>query len=116
MWKTLVAKEMRAHLLSFRLLWRIVILFVLVTATAVVLTGEYVRKLDDIPGARRSSTAYLRPATPTSTHRNVLQPTQAAILSDAHPRLSADVNMALRRRSPPGHVPLIDLTFIVTIP
>jgi len=63
---TLIAKEMRAHLLSFRFLASFVILFVLIAVTAVVLTGDYVRSSTNIPRARRRSTA-TSGTTPTST-------------------------------------------------
>ena len=117
MWKTLVAKEMRAHLLSFRFLASFVILFVLVTATAVVLTGDYVRKLDEYSGRQAELDRYLRSYAHFNRIGNVLQPTQPPIPFQALIRgLTADVNMEAFDDDPlPVMFPLIDLTFIVTI-
>ncbi|MBP1661621.1 MAG: hypothetical protein H6P95_2813 [Candidatus Aminicenantes bacterium] len=115
MWKTLVAKEMRAHLLSFRFLASFVILFVLVTATAVVLTGDYVRKLDEYSGRQAELDRYLRSYAHFNRIGNVLQPTQPPIPFQTLIRgLSADVNMEAFDDDPlPVMFPLIDLTFIV---
>jgi len=117
MWKTLVAKEMRAHLLSFRFLASFVILFVLVTATAVVLTGDYVRKLDEYSGRQAELDRYLRSYAHFNRIGNVLQPTQPPIPFQTLIRgLTADVNMEAFDDDPlPVMFPLIDLTFIVTI-
>jgi ABC-type transport system involved in multi-copper enzyme maturation permease subunit len=117
MWKTLVAKEMRAHLLSFRFLASFVILFVLVTATAFVLTGDYVRKLDEYSGRQAELDRYLRSYAHFNRIGNVLQPTQPPIPFQTLIRgLTADVNMEAFDDDPlPVMFPLIDLTFIVTI-
>jgi ABC-type transport system involved in multi-copper enzyme maturation permease subunit len=117
MWKTLVAKEMRAHLLSFRFLASFVILFVLVTATAVVLTGDYVRKLDEYSGRQVELDRYLRSYAHFNRIGAILQPTQPPIPFQALVRgLTADVNMEAFDDDPlPVMFPLIDLTFIITI-
>jgi ABC-type transport system involved in multi-copper enzyme maturation permease subunit len=117
MGSALIAKEMRAHLLSFRFLASFVILFVLVVATAVVLTGDYVRKLDEHSGRQAEIDRYLRSYAHFNRIGNVLQPTQPPIPFQALVRgLTADVNMEAFDDDPlPVMFPLIDLTFIVTI-
>jgi len=117
MGRTLIAKEMRAHLLSFRFLASLVILFVLVVLTAVVLTGDYVRKLDEYSGRQAEIDRYLRSYAHFNRIQNVLQPAQPPIPFLALVRgLTADVNMEAFDDDPlPVMFPLIDLTFIVTI-
>lgn len=117
MGKTLVAKEIRAHLLSFRFLASFVILFVLVVVTAIVLTGDYVRKLDEYSGRQAEIDRYLRSYAHFNRIGGVLQPSQPPVPFQALVRgLTADVNMEDFDDDPlPVMFPLIDLTFIVTI-
>lgn len=117
MWKTLVGKELRAHLLSFRFLASFVILFVLVVATAVVLTGDYLRKVDEYSGRQAEIDRYLRSYAHFNRIGGVLQPTQPPVPFQALVRgLTADVNMEAFDDDPlPIMFPLIDLVFIVTI-
>jgi ABC-type transport system involved in multi-copper enzyme maturation permease subunit len=114
---TLIAKEMRAHLLSFRFLASFVILFVLVTVTAVVLTGDYVRKLDEYSARQAEIDRYLRDYAHFNRIGGVLEPAQPPIPFLALVRgLTADVNMEAFDNDPlPVMFPLVDLTFIVTI-
>jgi len=117
MGKTLLVKEMRAHLLAFRFLASCAILFVLVVVTAVVLTGDYVRKLDEYSGRQAEIDRYLRSYAHFNRIGAILQPTQPPIPFQALVRgLTADVNMEAFDDDPlPVMFPLIDLTFIVTI-
>jgi ABC-type transport system involved in multi-copper enzyme maturation permease subunit len=117
MWKTLIAKEMRAHLLSFRFLASFVILFVIVVVTAAVLTGDYVRRLDEYSGRQAAIDRYLRSYAHFNRINGILQPSQPPIPFQALVRgLTADVNMEAFDDDPlPVMFPLIDLTFIVTI-
>jgi len=117
MLKTLILKEMRAHLLSFRFLASFVILFVLVVVTATVLTGDYVRKLDEYSARQAAIDRYLRTYAHFNRIQNVLQPTQPPIPFQTLVRgLTADVNVEEFDDDPlPVMFPLIDLTFIVTI-
>lgn len=117
MWKTLVGKEMRAHLLSFRFLASFVILFVLVVVTAVVLTGDYVRKIDEYSGRQAEIDRYLRSYAHFNRIGGIVQPTQPPVPFQALVRgLTADVNMEGFDDDPlPVMFPLIDLTFIVSI-
>jgi len=115
--RTLIAKEMRAHLLSFRFLASFAILFVLVVVTAAVLTGDYIRKLDEYSGRQAEIDRYLRSYAHFNRIGAILQPTQPPIPFQALVRgLTADVNMEAFDNDPlPVMFPLIDLTFIVTI-
>ncbi|HPW17948.1 MAG TPA: ABC transporter permease subunit [Candidatus Aminicenantes bacterium] len=117
MWKTLIAKELRAHLLSFRFLAGFVTLFVLVVVTAFVLTGDYVRRLDECSARRTELDRYLRTYAHFNRIGNVLRPAQPPVPFQALVRgLTADVNMEAFDNDPlPVMFPLIDLTFIVTI-
>ncbi len=117
MGKTLILKEMRAHLESFRFLASFVILFVLVVATAVVLTGDYVRKLDEFSGRQTELDRYLRNYAHFNRIGAIVQPTQPPVPFQALVRgLTADVNIEAFDDDPlPVMSPLIDLTFIVTI-
>jgi ABC-type dipeptide/oligopeptide/nickel transport system permease subunit len=47
MLRTIIAKEIRANLLSFRFLVSFALLFVIVTVTSLVLTGDYLRRQDE---------------------------------------------------------------------
>lgn len=117
MMKTLVAKEIRANLLSFRFLASFVILFVIVTIMALVLAGDFTRSLDDYSLRQAELEKYLRTYAHFNRIGGVLQATQPPIPFQALVRgLSADVNMEHFDNDPlPVMFPLIDLTFIVTI-
>jgi len=117
MMKTLIAKEVRANLLSFRFLASFVILFVVVAITAAVLAGDYTRSLDDYSQRQAEIEKYLRTYAHFNRIQGVLQATQPPIPFQALVRgLTADVNMEEFDDDPlPVMFPLIDLTFIVTI-
>lgn len=117
MLKTLIAKEIRANILSFRFLASFVLLFVVVTVTAVVLAGDYARKLDEYSQRQAEIERYLRTYAHFNRIQNVLQQTQPPIPFQALVRgLTADVNMEGFDDDPlPVMFPLIDLVFIVTI-
>jgi ABC-type transport system involved in multi-copper enzyme maturation permease subunit len=117
MWGTLVAKEMRAHLVSFRFLATFVILFVVVVGTVSVLTGDYIHKLDEFSARQAETERYLRTYAHFNRIGNILQQTQPPIPFQSLVRgLTADVNMEAFDDDPlPVMFPLIDLTFIVTI-
>jgi len=117
MMKTLIAKEIRANLLSFRFLASFVILFVLVVVTAAVLAGDYVQKLDEYSERQAEVEKYLRTYAHFNRIQNVLRPAQPPIPFQTLVRgLTADVNMENFDNDPlPVMFPLTDLTFIVTI-
>jgi ABC-type transport system involved in multi-copper enzyme maturation permease subunit len=115
--RTLIAKEMRAHVLSFRFLISFVILFVLVVVTAAVLTGDYVRKLDEYSARQAEIDRYLGSYAHFNRIGAIVQPSQPTDPFQALVRgLTAEVNMEGFDNDPlPVMFPLIDLTFIVTI-
>ncbi len=117
MWRTLVAKELRAHLLSFRFLASFVILLVLVVATAVVLAGDYVRKVDEFSARQTELDRYLRAYAHFNRIGAIVQPVQPPVPFQALVRgITADVNIEAFDNDPlPVMFPLIDLTFIVAI-
>ncbi|MEN6561569.1 MAG: ABC transporter permease subunit [Acidobacteriota bacterium] len=117
MGKTLVLKELRSHLVSFRFLAGFVLLFVLVVVTAVVLTNDYVRKLDEYSARQAEIDRYLSQYAHFNRIGAVLRPSQPPIPFWALVRgLSADVNRDGFDDDPlPVMFPLIDLTFIVGV-
>lgn len=117
MWRTLVAKEMRAHLLSFRFLASFVILLVLVVATAAVLAGDYVRKVDEFSARQTELDRYLSAYAHFNRIGAIVQPVQPPVPFQALVRgITADVNIEAFDNDPlPVMFPLIDLTFIVAI-
>jgi len=117
MMKTLIIKEIRGNILSFRFLASFVILFVVVTVTAAVLAGDYTRSLDDYSLRQAEVDKYLRSYAHFNRIQNVLRATPPPIPFQALIRgLAADVNMENFDNDPlPVMFPLTDLVFIVTI-
>jgi ABC-2 type transport system permease protein len=117
MMKTLIAKEIRSNLLSFRFLASFVILFVVVAVTALVLAGDYLKKQDEYSQRQAEIDAYLRSYAHFNRISNIMQATQPPIPFQALVRgLTADVNIEAFDDDPlPVMFPLIDLVFIVTI-
>ncbi len=117
MMKTLITKEIRANLLSFRFLASFVILFVVVAVTALVLAGDYTRKLDEYSQRQAELERYLRTYAHFNRIGNIITPTQPPVPFEALGRgLTAEVNMEAFDDDPlPVMFPLIDLVFIVTI-
>jgi len=117
MMKTLVIKEIRTSILSFRFLASFVILFVVVSVTASVLTSNYLRRQAEYSQRQAEIDRYLG----TYAHFNrigaILQATQPPIPFQTLIRgLTAEINLEEFDDDPlPVMFPLIDLTFIVTI-
>jgi ABC-type transport system involved in multi-copper enzyme maturation permease subunit len=117
MLKTLITKEIRANILSFRFLASFVILFVVVAVTAAVLSGDYLRTQADYSQRQTEIGRYLRSYAHFNRVYGVLTPTQPPIPFQALVRgLTAEVNIESFDNDPlPVMFPLIDLIFIVTI-
>jgi ABC-type transport system involved in multi-copper enzyme maturation permease subunit len=115
--KTIITKEIHTHILSFRFLVSLVLLFVIVTVTALVLTGDYLRRQDEYSQRQAELERYLKSYAHFNRIGNILQPAQPPIPFQALVRgLTADVNIEAFDNDPlPVMFPLIDLTFIVTI-
>jgi ABC-type transport system involved in multi-copper enzyme maturation permease subunit len=117
MFKTIIAKEIRNNILSFRFIVSFVLLFVIVTVTAVVLTGDFTRRQQEYSQRQTEIENYLRNYAHFNRIGNVLQATQPPIPFQTLVRgLTADVNIQQFDDDPlPVMFPLVDLTFIVTI-
>ncbi len=117
MMKTLIAKEIRTNILSFRFLASFALIFIIVTVTSLVLTGDYLRRQDEYSQRQAELEHYLRNYAHFNRIGPILQAAQPPIPFQTLVRgLTADVNLEQFDDDPlPVIFPLIDLTFIVTI-
>ena len=117
MLKTIIAKEIRANILSFRFLVSFALLFVIVTVTSLVLTGDYLRRQDEYSQRQAELETYLKNYAHFNRIGPILRAVQPPIPSQTLVRgLTAEVNLEQFDDDPlPVIFPLIDLTFIVTI-
>ena len=117
MFRVMLDKEIRNHLLSFRFLAVLVLLVVIVPATVMILTTDAVRKQDDYSRRQAEVQTYLRSYAHFNRLYAVIAPAQPPIPLLALVRgLTADVALDVFDNDPlPVMFPLIDLTFIVTI-
>jgi len=117
MFRAMLAKEIRNHLLSFRFLAVFVLLMVIVPVTVLILSTDAVRKQDDYSRRQAEIQSYLRQYAHFNRLYPVIAPSQPPIPTLALVRgLSDNVNMNAFNNDPlPVMFPLIDLTFIVTI-
>ncbi len=117
MLKTLIAKELRNNILSFRFLVSFVLLFAVVTVTALLLTGDYLKKQDEYAQRQVEIERYIKSYAHFNRIGNVLRPSQPPVPFQALVRgLTSDVNIEEFDDDPlPVMFPLIDLTFIVAI-
>jgi ABC-type transport system involved in multi-copper enzyme maturation permease subunit len=117
MLRTLIAKEIRNNILSFRFLVSFVLLFAVVTVTALLLTGDYLKKQDEYARRQVEIERYLKSYAHFNRIGNILRPSQPPVPFQTLIRgLTSDVNIEEFDDDPlPVMFPLIDLTFIVTI-
>jgi ABC-type transport system involved in multi-copper enzyme maturation permease subunit len=117
MFRAIVGKEIRNHLLSFRFQAVFVLLLVLLPATVLVLSNDAVRKQTEASERQASIDRYLAEYAHFNRLQNVIQPSQPPLPVHALIRgLSDDVNMEAFDNDPlPVIFPLIDLTFIVAV-
>jgi ABC-type transport system involved in multi-copper enzyme maturation permease subunit len=117
MLKTMIAKEVRTNILSFRFMVSFVLLFVIVTVTTLVLAGDLGRRQQEYSQRQADLETYLKTYAHFNRIGNIMQFTQPPIPFQALVRgLSADVNIQRFDDDPlPVMFPLIDLTFIVTV-
>jgi ABC-type transport system involved in multi-copper enzyme maturation permease subunit len=117
MFQTLVLKEIHNHILSFRFVVTSLLLLVVVPATVLVLTNDYVRQLDDYSRRQVEIERYLERYAHFNRLGNIVQPTQPPVpLMTLVRGLSADVDTSAFDNDPlPVVFPLLDLTFIVAI-
>jgi len=117
MFRVMLDKEIRNHLLSFRFLAVFVLLMVIVPATVMILTTDAVRRQDDYSRRQAEIQTYLRSYAHFNRLNGVIAPSQPPIPLLAQVRgLADEVDMDVFDNDPlPVMFPLIDLTFIVTI-
>lgn len=122
MLKTIINKEIQNNIFSFRFLVTFLILIVIVSTAVVILTDDYVRKLDEYSQRQREIENYMRNYAHFNRVRSVIWPSQPPIPSYSLMRgLTPDdyiiENVFGEFDSDPLPImfPLIDLTFIVTI-
>lgn len=117
MFRALLVKEIRNHLLSFRFLAVFVLLMIVVPATVLILTTDTVRKQEDYSRRQAEIQSYLGHYAHFNRLSGVIAPSQPPVAMLALVRgLAEDVNMNAFDNDPlPVMFPLVDLVFIVTI-
>lgn len=115
--KTLIKKEILANIMSFRFVVSMALLLVVVPATTLILTNDYLRRVDDASLRRAETETYMRSYAHFNRIGGILRPEQAPIPFHSLVRgLSPDVNLEEFDNDPlPVMFPLIDLVFLVTI-
>lgn len=117
MFRVMLDKEIRNHLVSFRFLAVLVLLVAIVPATVTILATDAVRKQDDYSRRQAEIQTYLRSYAHFNRLYAVIAPAQPPIPLLALVRgLTADVDLDVFDNDPlPVMFPLIDLAFVVTI-
>jgi ABC-type transport system involved in multi-copper enzyme maturation permease subunit len=114
---TLVQKEIRAGLFSFRFAAVFALLIVVVPVTILVLTNDAVRKVDEFSARRSGIEDYLKNYAHFNRLQNVVAPAPPPLPAYALFRgVTSDVNIEGFDNDPlPVIFPLIDLTFVIAI-
>ncbi len=114
---TLIEKEIRGHILSFRFLAIFVLLLVVVPVTVLILTNDTLRRQDEYSRRQADIQDYLAHYAHFNRLQNVVAPTAPPSPFQALVRgLSDEAGLDTFYNDPlPIMFPLIDLTFIVTI-
>ncbi len=117
MLKTVIKKEILNNIFSFRFLVTFVLLLVIVSFTAFILTDDYLRRLDEYSLRQREIENYLGKYAHFNRIGAVISPSQPPLAFYSLIRgLSSDTNIDRFDNDPlPVMFPLIDLVFIVTI-
>jgi ABC-type transport system involved in multi-copper enzyme maturation permease subunit len=117
MFGIIVKKEILHHILSFRFLVVFLLLIVLLPGTVLVLTNDYVRKLDDYSRRQAEIENYLGRYAHFNRIGNVIAPSEPPLPFQVLIRgISADINSENFDNDPlPVMFPLIDLTFIAAL-
>jgi len=113
----LIRKELLNNVFSFRFVITFVLLLVIVLATSVILTNDYVRKQDEFSLRQSEIENYLREYAHFNRIGNIVAPAQPPLSFYSLIRgISPEVNMGEFNNDPlPVMFPLIDLTFIVSV-
>jgi len=117
MLKNIIQKEILNNIFSSRFLVTFLLLVIIVLATSVILTNDYVRNLDEFSMRRTERENYLRDYAHFNRIAGVINPAQPPLPFYSLIRgISLEVNIEEFDNDPlPVMFPLIDLTFIVTI-
>jgi ABC-type transport system involved in multi-copper enzyme maturation permease subunit len=115
--KIIIKKEIQGHILSFRFLTSLVMLLIVVTVTVFILTGDYLKKIDEYSERQTEIENYLKNYAHFNRINPILRASQPPIPFHSLIRgLSSDVNLEEFDDDPlPVMFPLIDLVFIVAI-
>lgn len=117
MLKNIIQKEILNNIFSSRFLVTFLLLVIIVLATSVILTNDYVRKQDEFSMRQTERENYLRDYAHFNRIQNIINPAQPPLPFYSLIRgISLEVNIEEFDNDPlPVMFPLIDLTFIVTI-
>ena len=114
---TIIEKEIRGHILSFRFLATFVLLLVVVPVTVLILANDTLRRQDEFSRRQADIQEYLAHYAHFNRLQNVVAPSEPPRPFQALVRgLSDETGLEAFDNDPlPVIFPLIDLTFIVTI-
>jgi len=117
MLKNIVQKEILNNIFSSRFLVTFLLLVIIVLATSVILSNDYVRKQDEFSMRQTERENYLKDYAHFNRINNIINPAQPPLAFYSLIRgISLEVNIEEFDNDPlPVMFPLIDLTFIVTI-
>lgn len=117
MLKNIIKKEILNNIFSSRFLVTFLLLVIIVFATSVILTNDFVRKQDEFSIREMERENYLRDYAHFNRIGNIINPSQPPLAFYSLIRgISLDVNIEEFDNDPlPVMFPLIDLTFIVTL-
>jgi len=117
MLKNIIKKEILNNIFSSRFVVTFMLLVIIVFATSLILTNDYVRKQDEFSMREMERENYLRDYAHFNRIQNIIKPTQPPLAFYSLIRgISLEVNIGQFDNDPlPVMFPLIDLTFIVTI-
>ena len=117
MLKNIIQKEILNNIFSSRFLVTFLLLVIIVLATSIILTNDYVRKQDEFSRRQTEIENYLREYAHFNRIGGVIDPAQPPLAFYSLIRgISLELNIEEFDNDPlPVMFPLIDLTFIVTI-
>jgi len=117
MLKNIIRKEILNNILSSRFMVTFLLLVIIVLATSIILTNDYVRKQDEFSMRQSELNNYLRDYAHFNRIGGVINPAQPPLAFYSLVRgISLEMNIEEFDNDPlPVMFPLIDLTFIVTI-
>ena len=117
MLKNIIKKEVLNNIFSSRFLVTFLMLVIIVLATSIILTNDYVRKQDEFSRRQNEIENYLRDYAHFNRIGGIINPAQPPLPFYSLIRgISLEVNIEEFDNDPlPVMFPLIDLTFVVTI-